>query len=108
MKTEHTELPWYLDKNSLLSAAAPVIVSDTCWKGRKREIARVLYHDGSEDPEVIANAEFIVKACNSHEDLLEALHVALEFAVAVSCTDYPASDEIEIFKKVIAEVERKV
>ena len=63
----HTPLPWKLD----LGLGAPEIV------GNSRRIARVLYDPGSEDNEVDYNARFIVRACNSHADLLEALEIVL-------------------------------
>ena len=51
---KHTPAPWRLDHKSLYSA--PIIFSDT------RNIAKVLYHGGSEDQEVIANAHLIAAA----------------------------------------------
>jgi hypothetical protein len=62
----HTPLPWQLN----LGIAAPEIM------GNSRRIAIVLYHDGSEDNEVYDNARLIVRACNSHAVLLEALESA--------------------------------
>ena len=59
----HTQTPWKLD----LGLGAPEIV------GNGRRIARVLYEGGSEDNEVEVNAQFIVRACNSHEELVDAL-----------------------------------
>jgi hypothetical protein len=71
----HTPTPWKIDR--LLTAnAAPVIVAETCWRNQARTVAKALYHSGSEDPEVQANAKFIVRACNCHDELLD---IALTF-----------------------------
>jgi len=67
----YTKGQWYIDKE-LTDKGAPIIVSDTCWTGRKRQIAKVLYHIGSEDPEVQANARRICQCVNSHDALMEA------------------------------------
>jgi len=69
---EHTKLPWRIDRMAT-DGGAPIIVADECWLHRTRTIAKVLYEYGSEDPEVLSNAAFIVKACNCHDELLEAL-----------------------------------
>lgn len=69
-ETKHTPGPWRNDpaKGSAVGAA-PVIVADTCWRGTTREIAKVLFHGGSEDPEVQANARRIVACVNACEGI---------------------------------------
>jgi len=59
--------PWLDDRaRGSRHGAAPVIVADKCWRGNQtREVAKVLFHGGSEDPEVQANAALIVAAINS-------------------------------------------
>jgi len=67
MNAKPTPGPW-LDDRSRGSryGAAPIIVADQCWRGNQtREIAKVLFHGGSEDPEVNANAVLIVAAVNA-------------------------------------------
>ena len=66
---KHTPRPWRIEV--VTDFGAPIIASDTCWKGQKRIIAKVFYHSGSEDPEVIANAHLIAAA----PDLLEACNL---------------------------------
>lgn len=50
-------------------------------------------------PEIEANAEFIVKACNCHDDLLEACKMSLEYMPG----DY--INEREALKQVIEKAE---
>jgi len=63
----YTKSKWYIDRK-LTNHGALMIVSDNCWLGRKRPVAKVLYYSGSEDPEVQANAQLIAAA----PDLLQA------------------------------------
>ncbi len=68
-ETKHTPGPWANDPDrGSAHGAAPVIVAASCWRGDRREVAKVLYHAGSEDPEVLANARLIAAA----PDLLAA------------------------------------
>lgn len=53
-----TKGEWYLDKVASCNGA-PIIRSPICQLGNSRDVAKVLYHSGSEDPEVHANAIFI-------------------------------------------------
>ena len=62
--SKHSSGTWRLKENN---HAAPEIVTD------ERVIARVLYHGGSEDPEVDANARVLVAA----KQMLEALEAVL-------------------------------
>ena len=70
MTTNHTPTPWEIKPNPY--ASAPEIIS------ANRRIAKVLYEGGSEDREVIANAEFICRAVNNFDNLLSALEKLLE------------------------------
>lgn len=59
-KQGHTELPWRtLPTNQFIFSGVKAVVDTDC-----REIGIA---------ERLANAEFIVKACNSHDALVEAL-----------------------------------
>jgi hypothetical protein len=75
--SERTKGNWKIDKIAT-AGGAPIIVSDKCWLGGKRQIAKVLYHSGSEDPEVYPNAKFICLAANYHDRLVEALKFFME------------------------------
>ena len=80
----HTPLPW-----KVLHPGQPHVAVVTekwdsadgtliCYPGR---------HTGAVDGEVQANAEFIVRACNAHEELLEALRGEIGVASVPDCTD---------------------
>jgi len=75
---KHTPVPWGI--NELRTAkGAPIIMSATSWLKRPREVCKVLYDGGSEDPEVRANAALIVRAVNSHEALTTATEQVLRW-----------------------------
>ena len=63
--TGHTPLPWTIGRGRRWITSGEV------------DIARI--HDVSKigEDEAVANAEFIVRACNSHYDLLDALETLL-------------------------------
>ena len=82
-----TEGDWYIDKK-LTDNGAPIIVSDTCWRNEKRQIAKVLYHSGSEDPEVDDNARLIAAA----SDLLEACKELADIFPENSMSEMDAAD----------------
>lgn len=71
--TEHTRTPWAME-----------CVSDACrvtiGKGRQKWILARLATKQIPETEVAANAEFIVRACNNFDALLEACKIALECA----------------------------
>jgi hypothetical protein len=79
---KHTPPPYYLDDGAIY---------DSC--GAK--IADVYYnHLGSGVP----NAEFIVRACNAHEDLIEVLRLITE------CDDYRGikTGEMRVGREILA------
>ena len=103
--TKFTDGEWAIDK-ALTDGGAPIIVSDTCWLGNKRVIATVMYHNGSEDPEVIANAQLIAAA----PDMYEALKYAEAFCEAVEqgLVAIATRDMVrDIIKEALAKVEGK-
>ncbi len=77
----HTPVPWSLAPNPY--RAAPDII------GNGRRIAKAYYENGSEDREVDDNAEFIVLACNSHAELLEALQYGIDMTKPADNGEYP-------------------
>ena len=82
----HTPGPWRI--NTRLSRnGAPVISGDG------RDIAKALYHMGSEDPEVDANARLIASA----PELLEALECLMKLQSIPSMFRLPSNCE-EVIK----------
>lgn len=105
---EHTPLPW---RELYLGSEGYAIKGNT---GNKlediRTIARLIHKTFEQDK---ANAIFIVKACNAHEDLLK---VAKEAEYALLCVPYAGINSkeyekftmaIEKLQSVIAKVEGK-
>ena len=70
MSTEHTKTPWRQNGGTITAQAGMAILVATC-AGDKRTAGAV------PEAERLANAEFIVRACNSHEMLASALHEAV-------------------------------
>ena len=72
-KPKHTELPWYLLDLDPVVKRQKIVVP---FGPSTIRVAYIDSHDigyGICENEYIANAEFIVRACNSHYALLEAL-----------------------------------
>jgi hypothetical protein len=70
---KHTPLPWFkIGMNTIARPETP-----GSWEGNVRFICDAHDHCILPTDEDMANAEFIVKACNSHYDLLEALEDCL-------------------------------
>jgi enoyl-CoA hydratase/carnithine racemase len=65
---KHTATPWH--RNIKPAAKYPVIFA-----GQNTHVAQVVAW-GLPDEVVEANLEFIVRACNAHDDLVKALKVA--------------------------------
>lgn len=61
MEGKHTPGPWRGDKVRT-DGGAPAIRAVNGYRGQDRQIATVLFHGGSEDPEVHANAALIASA----------------------------------------------
>lgn len=83
----HTPTPWHLAGDSLIVEEHGI------------SIAQML-NRGTETPSPRANAEFIVRACNSHDALLDACQEAIH------CLIYePKEDEgIRCFEKLKAAI----
>lgn len=76
---KHTPGPWQHDRERSMGGA-PIIVGKRGDRNRMREVAKVLFDNGSDDPEVRANARLIAAA----PDLLGALKAAGEALDAAS------------------------
>ena len=69
--SKHTELPWRVSESKREPNLVKIGTGDGGWLG----LAHVF---GDSDEEAEANAEFIVRAVNCHDDLLEACRRAME------------------------------
>lgn len=69
MKAQHTATPWH--RNIKPATKYPVIFA-----GQSTHIAQVVAR-GLPDEEVEANLEFIVRACNAHDEMLKTLLLVL-------------------------------
>ena len=65
MNTKHTPTPWHVG----MRAAERIVYDGTGWAVANATI----YHAEHEGGQTLANAAFIVRACNAHDDLLAAL-----------------------------------
>ena len=80
MTEEHTPLPWELG----------IDAENNNWSimGGGIEITHLPFLTGSEDDDVAeADANFICRACNCHEELLKALRAAVDHIPAVDVED---------------------
>jgi len=89
MSTKHTPTPWHNDympstgfgcgygKSQIIASGGQAIAGIACVEPNKGE----MYHKGTLSKEAMdtleANAEFIVRACNNHDALIEALGLAM-------------------------------
>ena len=70
----HTPTPWAISKTRLASTRHNIYVTDPLTE--KSVVARVTEFEDGED---IANAKFIVKAVNAHDELVETLERMTSF-----------------------------
>lgn len=84
---KHTPLPWSYKRTHQLSSDTWYVLIDPSGKGPivdvggkdvSGQIAEAK-HLTTNHEEIAANAEFIVRACNSHYELLEALKEIMRF-----------------------------
>lgn len=68
MTTAHTATPWQVNDNDSFQ------ICDA--DGEVRGCAPIAFMHSAPRAEKIANAKFIVRACNAHDDLVKALQAA--------------------------------
>jgi hypothetical protein len=99
----HTPLPWSLSQGFDLRSfggSAPAIYVAGSEPGSIGIKLATPFIEGAwaDDPEAAANAAFIVRACNSHYDLLEALRPFSDALGSIADKDdvrWPDNDTIE-------------
>ena len=89
----HTKGPWEVDWERT-DGGAPIVVG-TSWLGSERVVAKVCFYNGSEDPEVKANARLIAAA----PDMLE---VFLDFVGKVERGEARSKRTYSAMKKILA------
>ncbi len=93
--TEHTATPWYAQHRH--------IYKHDWMPGTDHAIADA--DKGPTEAEALANAAFIVRACNAYDELLATCKAARRFAAADSiCT---CTEILEALDAVIAKAEEK-
>lgn len=77
--SKHTPEPWHLAPND---GGARLVMGRSA-RGDVREIARVLYHNGSEDPEIQPNARLIAACPEMLGAVLLAMEIIMRYPEAV-------------------------
>lgn len=80
---EHTSLPWKVHTHSHIDHEQWLSILQGAWDithngASNPAIVACSKYSAMTDAENLANAEFIVRAVNSHDDLVEALEFALQ------------------------------
>jgi len=100
-KVGHTQLPWRSQENG---AARNLIGAD---ETRHHMILIGMVHN--KDGEFEANAEFIVRAVNHHEEMVKALARIREIVLDGDSTDEEACDQVEpIVRAILAKLDAEV
>mgnify|MGYP001415310113 CR=1 FL=1 len=102
---KHTALPWTLGKGIKTIREAKV----SGWQGFVATVRST--HGKRPEAEEIANAEFVVRACNAHEDLLEIVKILKEYVDAGEPLIYfgklsPHSDDVTLGDMVVAAMKK--
>lgn len=69
LEGEATAGPWSWDKRAS-NGAAPILAAPKSWLGSPRQVAKMLFAHGSEDPEVHQNARLVAALRNAAPELL--------------------------------------
>jgi hypothetical protein len=91
----HTPGPWHIG----VREAEKVIYDAHGWA-----VANCTMYQGQDSPEPKANADFIVRACNAHDDLLAALITAVR-VMQDNNIDESMAGEFEQFTDAIAKAQ---
>lgn len=108
-EAKHTELPWWVEdhKNGcLFITAMDAPLGDICdlYKKVGDELVRKEFFDG----EALANAQFIVTACNNHTALLGTLNVLVHHFCGGSERTTTDAEVMELARAAISAVEAGV
>jgi hypothetical protein len=78
--TKHTEIPYevYIGHDNKFIDNPYIIAKDGSATKAPTDICQVFWHGNKSGSTALANARFIVKACNNHDKLVEALKLTVE------------------------------
>lgn len=91
--TKHTPLPWHYE-------------ADRIWQIGDEYTTPVVYIDTHKPEQNKANGQFIVRACNSHYELLAAAKKALEFMENIQFNDTLTEHEQAVFDAAQAAIKK--
>jgi len=77
MSATHTPGPWRILAQSPYRGGAEICAGDSTVAVMYREVGYDDWQDVEPLPQAEANAAFIVRACNAHEELVKALKASL-------------------------------
>lgn len=89
--TKYTPTPWNITENLSNGPYGPPLVIRGPEKG---DLISSISGAALHDPRHKANADFIVKACNAHDNLIETLENLTDFAEQEFIKSYQGSDEV--------------
>ena len=99
----HTPTPWELSEKENFMGSWEILDGDNS----DNTIAMTSYRLGTTDEEKQkANAEFIVRACNSHDELVKALKEIASYSPHC-CEDCPCDYLRQVAEEAIAKAEGK-
>ena len=97
-RMKNTSLPWKVDEATDLPIA---VIQDN-------EDGIGIAEIGPRNKRSLFLAEFIVKACNAHNDLLEACKLALEYLYAEGCDEFDSIPEHYHLKPHIVQLNKAI
>lgn len=84
METKHTKTPWKVTEDStIIGSVTRNVIAECCGysdKASNGDYASIIEKQGTRE----ANAAFIVRAVNAHDDLVAALEAAVRYVDDVS------------------------
>lgn len=92
MNTQHTPTPWKVDGMDVVSPSEMIVVGCLQWCGEDR---------GGEGE---ANAAFIVKACNAHDELVAALRDVVDTCDSGDYYGAPSAGAMQLARDALAKV----
>jgi len=96
---KHSPLPWALDESVDRRSRGYIRTTETPVEGGDRgKAVAVVCQAGRRDSEMMANAAFIVRACNSHQEMVDELNEIKRALVAagISAMDVTPLDDGDI------------